>query len=166
MGAIPASCGLGWSALVNPAIKYAYICFFPGPGAASDKDIVLRFNALWMQYGGRPSVPWSAFDGGTDLSYCLGTENVISAIGGGLETSRRIGEALGAPTTVIIPAKGEKTLWYGTLFAPYSGGALDEGIKTISAGKGCIIACGAGSAKGVSFKADTSFKVLKGNRFI
>ncbi|MDR3337652.1 MAG: hypothetical protein LBT16_10655 [Treponema sp.] len=166
MGAIPASCGLGWSALVNPAIKYAYICFFPGQGAASDGDIVLRFNALWMQYGGRPPAPWAAFDGGTDLTYCLGTENVISAIGGGLETSRRIGEALGAPTTVTIPAKGEKTLWYGTLFAPYSGCALDGGIKSITPGKDRILAEGAVSAKGkntVSFKADASFEALKRN---
>jgi hypothetical protein len=58
-GAIPTSAKLGWSALVNPALRLAYVCFFTGQAAAGPEDIILRFNEFWMQYGGRPFTPWA-----------------------------------------------------------------------------------------------------------
>jgi hypothetical protein len=159
-GAIPASAPLGWSALVNPHLSLAYVCFFPGPAAAADDDIVLRFNELWMQYGGRPFTPWAPCEGGTDFTYCLGTENAASAYAYGLEYSRKAKELLGAPTTVMIPAGKSRTLRYGTLFAPYEGKALDGGILAAEAEEGALVCKGKeGTAR---FTADTAFRVLKG----
>jgi hypothetical protein len=159
VGAIPASAALGWSALVNPVQKMAYICFFPGPAAAAAEDITLRFNDLWMQYGGRPFTPWAPYEGGTDITYCLGTENSISAYAYGLEYARRTKQLLGAPTTVVIPARGEKILRYGTLFSPYENG-LDEGIRSITAEASALVCSGAkGSCR---FTADGNFSLLKG----
>jgi hypothetical protein len=165
-GAVPASAKLGWSALVNPASKLAYICFFTGQAAAGPEDLILRFNELWMQYGGRPFTPWAAYEGGTDTTYCLGTENAISAYAYGLAYSRKAKTLLGAPTTVIIPAHGERILRHGTLFAPYES-ALDVGIRAIEATDsklvcaGNFVAGGTGSGGSWSFSADPSFKVLK-----
>jgi hypothetical protein len=73
---------------------------------------------------------------------------------------------LDAPTTVIIPAHGEKVLRYGTLFAPYES-ALDEGILTIEpeAAKlvcaGNFVARGSGYKGSWSFSADPTFSALK-----
>jgi hypothetical protein len=159
-GSIPVKNVLGWSALVNPVAKMAYVCFFPGPAGAVEDDIVLRFNCLWMQYGGRPMTPWAAFNGGTDLTYCLGTENVIAASTGGLSYSRQVSSLLGAPTTVIIPAGGQKTLRYGTLFTPYDSQVLDTGIQAVSAEDARIIAAGR-SGTSCSFTADPGFVVLR-----
>ncbi|WP_010259544.1 hypothetical protein [Treponema primitia] len=157
-GVIPATAKLGWSALVNPALKLAYICFFTGQAAAGPEDIILRFNELWMQYGGRRFTPWAAYEGGTDQTYCLGTENAISAYANGLEYSRKVKTLLGAPTTVIIPARSERVLRYGTLFAPYES-ALDEGIRTIEPGASKLVCAG---SKGTwSFNADPGFGALK-----
>jgi hypothetical protein len=158
-GAIPASASLGWSALVNPALKMAYVCFFTGPAAAGEDDIILRFNDLWMQYGGRPFTPWAPYEGGTDLTYCLGTENSIAAYAYGLEYARRVKQVLGAPATVTIPAGGEKILRYGTLFAPYETG-IGEGIRSIEAEAAALACSGAGGTG--RFKADPSFGILKG----
>ncbi|MHC6203751.1 hypothetical protein ACYULU_11220 [Breznakiellaceae bacterium SP9] len=157
-GAIPASARLGWSALVNPALKLAYVCFFTGQAAAGPDDIILRFNEYWMQYGGRPFTPWAAYEGGMDQTYCLGTENAVSAYAYGLEYSRKTKTLLGAPTTVIIPAHGERVLRYGTLFAPYES-ALDEGIRTIEATDSKLVCGGAGGTW--SFTADPAFRALK-----
>ena len=159
-GRIDASVPLGWSSLVNPGLKAAYICFFTGPAAASDDDIILRFNDLWMQYGGRLFTPWAAYEGGTDLTYCLGTENAAAAYAQGLEYARHIGKVMGAPATVTIPAGKQKTLRYGCLFSTYEGTALDEGLLSLNAETDSLV----GSAKGGSqhLSADPSFKVLKG----
>jgi hypothetical protein len=160
VGAIPASLSLGWSAVVNPLIKKAYICFFPGQAAAAEDDIVLRFNCIWMQYGGRRFVPYAAYKDGTDLTYCLGTENVLGSFVDGIEESRRIGNLLGAPTTVTIPAGAQKTLRYGPLFASYDNSTLDRGITAIKADETDIAAVGAGKSPCL-FKADPGFEVLK-----
>jgi hypothetical protein len=159
-GAIPPDAGLGWSAVVNPVLKMAYLCFFPGPGGGAPDDIILRFNELWMQYGGRPFTPWALYDGGADLTFCLGTENAVSAYAYGLEYSRQARSVLGSPATVTIPAKGEKILRYGTLFAPYSGEALDKGVKTLEPGTDALIAVG---KDGLScrFTADPEFTLLR-----
>ncbi|MDR0601145.1 MAG: hypothetical protein LBG42_02065 [Treponema sp.] len=158
-GAIPASSALGWSAVVNPNLGLAYICFFPGKAAAAEDDIVLRFNDLWMQYGGRNFTPWAPFEGGTDFTYCLGTENAAAAFAYGLDYSRRVKELLGAPAVVTIPAGKSRTLRYGTLFAPYGERTLDGGIASVEGGGGSL-ACG-GKTGTVRFGADGEFRVLK-----
>jgi hypothetical protein len=159
-GVIPAGNSLGWSALVNPVLKMTYICFFTGLQAAAEDDIILRFNDLWMQYGGRPFTPWAPYDGAADQTYCLGTENSAAAYAYGLEYSRMTKEVLGAPTTVLIPAGGEKTLRYGSLFAPYDGSVLDNGVESAAAEENRIIASG-GSGKRQSFAADPGFAIIK-----
>ena len=159
-GSIASPVSLGWSSLINPALKVAYICFFPGPAAASDDDFIFRFNNHWMQYGGRPYTPWAAYEGGTDLTYCLGTENSTSAYSLGLEFAREKGKLLDAPTTVIIPARSQKVIRYGTLFAPYDGTVLDDGIVSLEAEEGALV--GSGKHGYWRFTADPSFAVLKG----
>jgi hypothetical protein len=159
-GAIPTTCKVGWSALVNPIIKYTYMCFFPGPAVTTEDDITLWFNAMWMQYGGRPFPPYAPYEGGTDVTYCLGTENVTAAYGGGLEYSRKKKKVLGVPTVISIPGKGKKTLRYATLFVPYIGDVLDEGILSLEFEKDKLIARGKGK-KSCIIRADSSFAVLK-----
>ena len=158
-GCIDSAAALGWSSLVNPSLKAAYICFFPGAASAEKDDIVLRFNSLWMQYGGRAFTPWAAYEGGSDLTYCLGTENSISAYAEGLEYSRRIGKVLGAPATETIPASGQKVLRYGSLFAPYGDQVLSEGIISIEGETGALVCSGKNGS--FRFAADPSFAVLK-----
>ncbi|MDR1947834.1 MAG: hypothetical protein LBQ38_00405 [Spirochaetaceae bacterium] len=160
-GVIPASATTGWSALVNPALKLVYICFFTGQKAAAEDDIILRFNDLWMQYGGRPFTPWAPYEGAADLTYCLGTENALAAYAYGLNYSRAAGTVLGAPATVTIPAGKEKTLRYGSLFASYEGGAPDGGIRSVIAEEHRLIITGA-SGETRAFNADPAFAVLKG----
>ncbi|MDR0589675.1 MAG: hypothetical protein LBG25_03930 [Spirochaetaceae bacterium] len=159
VGVIPAAARLGWSALVNPSLKLAYVCFFTGPAAQGADDIILYFNDLWMQYGGRPFTPWAVHEGGTDLSYCLGTENSVAAYAYGLGYSRQVKTVLGAPATVTIPAKGAKTLRYGSLFAPYDETGLDQGITGIE-GESSELVC-IGKGKSQRFKADPAFTLLK-----
>jgi hypothetical protein len=143
---------------VNPFLKLAYICFFTGPAAAGSDDIILCFNNLWMQYGGRPFSPWAMYEGGTDMTYCLGTENSVGAYAYGLDYARNKKTLLDAPTTVIIPAHGSKTLRYGVLFASYDN-ALDQGIRTIEADNRRLICT---APQGVwTFKADPAFAGLK-----
>ena len=159
VGRVPAGAHLGWSALVNPFLKMAYICFFTGPAAAARDDIILRFNDLWMQYGGRNFTPWAPYEGGTDLCYCLGIENSAGAYAQGLEYSLRVKKVLGSPTTVTIPPGEEKTLRYGTLFAPYGQGTLDGGIDSLLRESNALVCQGKGGRW--NFAADTSFSVLK-----
>ena len=158
-GRIDASIGMGWSSVVNPSLKAAYLCFFPGPASAGEDDIVFRFNNLWMQYGGRSFTPWAPYEGGTDLCYCLGTENSVAAYANGLEYSRQIGKVLGAPATAIIPGGKQKYIRYGCLFAPYEGDALNDGISSLEAEAAALISQGTrGSWR---FCADPSFAALK-----
>jgi len=158
-GRVPAAASLGWSSLVNPGLKMAYICFFTGPAAASEDDIILTFNDLWMQYGGRSFTPWASYKGATDLTYCLGTENSVAAFAQGLEYSRQAKKILDAPTTVNIPAGAEKILRYGTLFAPYEQDALDRGIYSL-AGEERALVC-QGKSGYWRFAADPGFSILK-----
>ena len=158
-GRVPAKADIGWSSLVNPGLKMAYICFFTGPAAAGDDDIILRFNNLWMQYGGRPFTPWAAYEGGTDLAYCLGTENSIAAYAEGLKYARKVKKVLDAPATVTIPAGKEMTLRYGTLFAPYTQNLLDGGIDEIEPEKGALLCLAKKERFG--FAADPCFSILK-----
>ncbi len=158
-GPVPAAALLGWSAVTNPVLGLAYVCFFPGPAGAAADDIVLGFNDFWMQYGGRPFTPWAAYAGGTDLTYCLGTENAVGAYSAGLELSRTQKKLLGSATTVTIPAGQARTLRYGTLFAAYEGGTLDQGVSAVQA-EGRRLAC-TGSKETAAFDADGDFRTLK-----
>jgi hypothetical protein len=158
-GVIPARASLGWSALVNPALKLAYICFFTGPGAADEDSVILRFNDLWMQYGGRSFTPWAPYEGAADLTYCLGLENAASAYANGLKYSRDLKQLMGAPTTVVIPAGKSRTLRYGVLFAPYEGDGLDGGIAALEEGEKALVCKGKNGAS--RFAADPEFEILK-----
>ena len=158
-GCIDSSVHLGWSSVINPGLKAAYICFFPGPAGAQEDDIVLRFNDLWMQYGGRPYTPWAPYEGGTDLSYCLGTENAIAAYALGLDYSRRVQSVLGTPTTVTIPGGKHQYIRYGTLFALYQGQTLDEGILSLETEANALVSKGTDGHQ--RFTADPSFSILK-----
>ncbi|MDR0447272.1 MAG: hypothetical protein LBH07_01240 [Treponema sp.] len=157
-GAVSKSSALNWLAVVNPFIKMAYISFSPGPESAGEDDIVLYFNNLWMQYGGRPFTPWAPYEGGSDLSYCLGLENSVSAYAYGLEFARETKQLLGNPTTVTIPSLGQKTLRSGTLFAAYEGTSLDEGIILVQGEKDKLICTGKESC---IYKADPHFNILR-----
>jgi hypothetical protein len=158
-GVIPAQAALGWSALVNPHLKMAYVCFFIGAASAAEDDIILRFNDLWMQYGGRLYTPWAPGEGETDLTYCVGTENSAAGYPLGLQFARKQKQLMGAPTTVVIPAGKRRVLRYGTLFAPYAGGALDHGIRSVEGG-GAALALSGKQGTG-QFTADPSFAILK-----
>jgi hypothetical protein len=158
-GRVPSGRSLGWSSLVNPAFKMAYICFFTGPAAAAGDDIILRFNDLWMQYGGRPFTPRAPYEGGTDFTYCLGTENSISAYALGLDYSRQVKKVLDAPVTVTIPAGEEKILRYGTLFASYGDNVLDEGVGGLEGESGALVC--QGKSGYWRFAADPLFSLLK-----
>jgi hypothetical protein len=162
-GAVPHDSPFTWLATVNPALKMAYLYFSPGPGAlargaGSEDDIILYFNNLSMQYGGRPFTPWAPYEGGPDLTYCLSLENSVSAYAFGLEFSREAKQVLGSPTTVTIPAMGQKTLRSGTLFASYEGASLDEGITSLRAEEAHLICTG---KEPVSFNADPHLVVLR-----
>jgi len=158
-GRIDSEVSLGWSSVVNPSLKTVYICFFPGPAARTEEDIILRFTNLWMQYGGRPFTPWAPYEGGTDLTYCLGTENALAAYAQGLEYSRRIEKVMGVPATVVIPAGKQKTVRYGCLFAPYEGPSLNDGVLTLDAENNTLVSGGTGGCW--RFNADPFFTVLK-----
>jgi hypothetical protein len=158
-GALDRSAPLCWLATVNPALKMAYISFSPGPAAHEDDDIVLYFNNLWMQYGGRPFTPWAPYEGGPDQTYCLGVESAVSAYAYGLEYSRELHQLLGDPTTVVIPAGGHKTLRSAVLFESYEGDVLDDGVAEAKAEGETLVCIGKGRA---SFTVDTGFEVLRG----
>ncbi|HLW21863.1 MAG TPA: hypothetical protein VKZ39_01605, partial [Sphaerochaetaceae bacterium] len=51
-GKVPETARLGWSSVINPRLKMVYFSFFPGPAAVEPNEVPLRFNNLWMQYGG------------------------------------------------------------------------------------------------------------------
>ena len=157
-GAVPRRSDLTWLAAVNPFLKMAYITFSPGPGSAGEEDIALFFNNIWMQYGGRPFTPWAPYEGGPDLTYCLGLENSVSAYAYGLEFAREMQKLLGNQTTVKIPAMGQRTLRSGVLFASYEGTALDEGINSLEAETTRLVVKGKETA---CFDADPSFNVLR-----
>jgi hypothetical protein len=157
-GVVPVKNTLNWLSLVNSVEKLVYMNFFTGPAAAAEDDIILYFHDLWMQYGGRPFTPWAAYDGGTDNEFCLGMENSVSAFGYGLEYAKMVKKLSGSPTTCTIPARGSKTLRYGTLFAPYENNTLDDGIVAVEAEEGSLNCIKSGKW---SFTCDPTFKVLK-----
>lgn len=159
-GPVPAAARVGWSAVVNPRLALVYLCWFPGPAAAEKDEIALSFNDLWMQYGGRSYTPWAAYDGGTDRSFCLGTENAVGAFANGLSYATKTRRLLGAPTTLLIPPRSSRRLRYATLFAPYASGALDEGVSTVHQEKNRLVVEGNGK-KAVKPTVDADFSLLR-----
>lgn len=160
-GPVPRGAELGWSAVVNPQLRSLYLCFFPGPAAAGEGEIALSFNDFWMQYGGRSFTPWAAYEGGTDRTFCLGTENITGCFGNGLAASRSAGTLMGAPTVVRVPAGGRRVLRYGTLAAEYADARLDEGIACVSADGGRLVLEGRPGGRPLRLDADARFALLK-----
>jgi len=158
-GAIPAELALGWSCVVNPVLRLAYLCFFPGAAGLAGGEIALSFNDLWMQYGGRNFTPWSMGEGEADLSFCLGTENVAGAFANGLAFARDCPMLLGRPTLVEIPAGSERRLSYGTALLPLEGELLDEGICAVEAGKGELVL--KGKRHSARFPVDADFMTAR-----
>jgi hypothetical protein len=152
-GAIPSSLALGWSCVVNPVLGLAYLSFFPGEAVLPAGEIALGFNDVWMQYGGRPYTPWSLHEGGADRTFCLGVENAVGAFANGLEYSLSHPEVLGRPTTVSVPAGGERKLCYGTALIELSPALLREGVRSIEAEAGTLVLKGGRDAQRVSLDA-------------
>jgi hypothetical protein len=138
-GAVPAKLALGWSCVVNPVLGLAYVCFFPGEAGLPAGEVALAFNDLWLQYGGRNFTPWAFNQGGADHSFCLGTENAVAAFANGLGYSRAHPELLGRPTTLSVPAGGERKLCYGTALVELSQDLLREGVLSIEAEEGALV---------------------------
>ncbi len=154
-GAIPTSLALGWSCVVNPTLRLAYVCFFPGAEGLPRGEIALAFNDLWMQYGGRPFTPWAETEGGVDRTFCLGTENVVGAFANGLAFARANPSILGNPTLVEIPAKGERRLCYGNALLPLEDSLVAEGVTAAEIGaKGELVLKGRRSAASHPMSAD------------
>ncbi len=155
-GAIPEHVSLGWSCVVNPELRLAYICFFPGEANLPAGEIALSFNDLWLQYGGRRFTPWAVSEDGEDRTFCLGTENGTGAYANGLAYSRLHPEILGRPTMVTIPAGGERKLCYGTALVELCPDLLEEGVKSIEAAPSLLILKGTHSVQHVSIDAQFS----------
>jgi hypothetical protein len=162
-GAIPRTSWLGWSSVVNPRLKMAYISFFPGPATLLNEEfedeLILYFNDLWMQYGGRQFTPWSPWDGAPDQTYCLGVQNAVAAYMYGLDYAREKKTVLDSPATITIPAGGQKTLYYGCLLAVYEKNILDSGIVGIDTEESRLVCKSA--TESWKFDADTSFSVIR-----
>ena len=160
-GAIPHDSVLGWSSVINPSYGAAYLCFFKGPAAVSGDEIPLYFNDLWMQYGGRRYTPWAEQKDGTDLTFCLGTENTTGAFANGLAYSIQNPEILGNPTTIKIKQGEEKTLYYGTAAFPYQENRLSSGISSVEIKNGnLVLSEKTGKGKEI-LNADGTFDIIK-----
>jgi hypothetical protein len=138
-GAVPKDARLGWSCVINPVLKLAYITFFPGQKNLPEKEIALGFNDLWMQYGGRTFTPWALSEGGADRTFCLGTENAVGAFANGLEYSRAHPKLLDTPTTVTVAANGERLLLYGTTLVELDDSIVADPITGIEAEEEAIV---------------------------
>jgi hypothetical protein len=153
-GAVPEKLALGWSCVVNPVLKLAYVCFFPGLPGLPEGEIAASFNELWFQYGGRPFTPWSLDEGGADRTFCLGTENGTSHFGNGLGYARANPRLLGRPTLVEIPAHGVRTLAYGTALVALDDALVKEGVTAVEAEPGAMVLKGGRASQRVAVGAD------------
>ncbi len=152
-GAIPSRLPLGWSCVVNPVLGLAYLSFFPGEAGLPLGEVALGFNDLWLQYGGRPFTPWALDEGGPDHTFCLGAENAVGAFANGLAYSRAHPELLGRPTTLSVPAGGERTLYYGTALVELSSDLVREGVRSVEAEEGRLVLKGTRSSQAVALDA-------------
>ena len=158
-GAVPADAEIGWSSVVNPQLKLAYLAFFRGDATAEPNDVILNLTNLWMQYGGRSYLPWASYKGGTDLTFALGTENATGAFVNGLEYSLENPEVLGRPTTVTIDSGGSKRLLYGTGLFEYSGSSLDHGVARVEKSDSGLALTGTTGANS-HLRADRDFRAV------
>ena len=160
-GKVPDDCHLGWAAVTNPRQKLVYISWFTGPAAVNGSEIPLYFYNYWMNYGGRPFQPWAAQEGGTDRSFCLGSENSISFYANGLEDSVRNPTLMGHPTHIVLNPGETRVLHYATALFPYKDDVLDQGVSRVEQVKDGLLLYG--EAKGSAFKieAQTRFEELK-----
>ncbi|MDD3822908.1 MAG: hypothetical protein PHN93_04075 [Sphaerochaetaceae bacterium] len=158
-GRVPSDARLGYSSVINPRLKMLYFSFFTGPAAAEQNEIVLRFNNLWMQYGGRPFTPWALYDGGADQTFCLGVENAIGHFANGLGSAIENPLCLGAPTTVSLAPGETKVQRYGTAFASYDNAKISAGIQSVEqVVEGLVLKRGKAWA---FIEADSTFHFLK-----
>jgi hypothetical protein len=160
-GAVPVDSNLGWSSVTSPLLGMTYMTLFKGPAAAGEGDLGLNFNELWMQYGGRRFPPWAAYEGATDNTFCLGTENATSGYANGLAFSLEHTEVLGRPTTITIPSGQTRRLCYGTALVSYAEGVLDGGVNALEWSEDglVIMSHGGGSYK---LAAATEFADVEG----
>lgn len=158
-GVLPIDSKLGWSNVVNPRSKMMYFSFFTGAAAAEEKEIILHFNNLWMQYGGRNYTPWALYDGGTDNTFCLGMENSLSHFADGLGASMAHQQLMGSPTIEMISPAEPKVLRYGTAFFPYEQAKMGLGVDEVEqVVEGLVLKKG----KAYAFiEADSTFHFLK-----
>jgi hypothetical protein len=158
-GRVPSDARLGWSSVINPRLKMVYFSFFTGPAAAQEDEIALRFNNLWMQYGGRPLTPWALYDGGTDQTFCLGVSNSIGHLANGLGRAIVEPELLGAPTHVLIPPGQRMVQRYGTAFAGFDNVKMAAGVQSVEqVVEGIVLKRGKAWA---FIEADSTFHFLK-----
>jgi hypothetical protein len=159
-GSVPHNAELGWSCVANPRLGLAHLALFPGPAGLPTDEIALGFNTIWMQYGGRPFTPWAETEGGRDRSFCLGSECATGAFANGLEYSLEHPSLLGSPTTVAIPARGEKRLLYCTALVPLKIADMGDGPISAALGDGGgLVLKGAKSAQETGI--DASFGALR-----
>jgi len=154
MGAVPERLALGWSCVVNPVLKLAYVCFFPGLAGLPAGEVAPSFNELWLQYGGRSAAPWAMFDGGDDRTFCLGTENGTSSFNLGLGYARANPVLLGRPTVFEVPARGARTFAYGTALVALDDALVREGVEGIEAEPGAMVLAGARAFQRAEVGAD------------
>ena len=158
-GRIPEGLDIAWSCVSNPQLQLAYVCFFNGSESVGEDEIGLRFNDLWLQYGGRDFTPWAPYDGAPDSTYCIATENAIGAFATGLKNAKKTKEVMGTPTTFIIPPFSSRTLLYGTALVPYCNGSLDNGLEKVERTDNSLVLHGKNGRCEIC--ADSSFKILK-----
>lgn len=158
-GAVDKNRSLGWGCVFNPALGLAYVTLFPGRAGLPEDEIGLCFNDLWFQYGGRDFTPWSFNEGGSDRTFCLGTENAVGAFANGLPYSREHPELLGNPTTVEIPAHGQKTLYYGVALVKLRDDMAESPIVDLEAIDGGLVLKGERKAQEVA--VDGSFESIR-----
>ena len=93
-------------------------------------------------------------EGGADRSFCLGTENAVGAFANGLAYARAVPNILDTPTTVEIPAGGQRTLCYGTALVGLDEALVREGVTAIEAEQGALVLKGARASQRVPVSAD------------
>jgi hypothetical protein len=154
MGAVPERLALGWSCVVNPVLKLAYLCFFPGMAGLPAGEVSASFNELWLQYGGRTASPWAMYDGGSDRTFCLGTENGTSSFNLGLPYARANPVLLGRPTVFEVPARGARTFAYGTALVALDDALVREGVQAVEAEPGAMVLKGTRASQRAAVGAD------------
>ncbi len=153
-GAVPGKSALGWSCVVNPRLKLAYLCLFPGEAALPSGEIALSFNDLWMQYGGRRFEPWAPAPGAPDRTFCLGTENATGAFASGLSYSLGLPRLLGRPTTVRVEGGAEARLCYAAALVEIGQELLAEGVRDAEAEEGGLVLKGGKAFQRFRLEAD------------